>query len=172
MAGTINPEDAIGAMKSLIESDLAAKLDSLDTTYSATGDEVLDDVSKVFLAPQERIAKGDLPAVILYADGTTNELQEYGERGHWHHAVSCLVVLRNNSRTASLAPDELLAVKVQRTVRGIAELFDANRRLVVSSVQHADDLMLEASQYYEVGDLGDSEVEQAAVMQFIVKVSA
>ena len=168
MAGTINPEDACGAIKAIIAADLPAKLDALDTEYGATGDEVLDDVAKVWLAPQERHQQ--VPALTVVAAETEWD-QEMGEKeAVYQHRLVAELVMRGNSRTATLAPEELLTVKLQRTVRGIVEVLEAKRRLTVSGTNNADYLALEGASYSELDATGPA-IEKRAELSFLVLVS-
>jgi|GEM_PF-5257793 len=170
MAGTINPEDAVGAMKSIIEADLPAKLDSLDTEYGATGAEVLDDIAKVWLAPQERHQVSNIPALTIAAAETEWDQERGEQEAIYQHRIVAELLLRGNDRTASYAPEELLTVKIQRAVRGIIETLEAKRRLTVSSVNHADYLALEGVAYSEL-DASGAQIEKRAEMSFLVLVS-
>lgn len=168
MAGTVNADDACQAIKDIIEADSGAILDAIDTAYSATGAEVLDDIAKVWLAPQERHQQ--LPALTVVAAETEWD-QEAGEKeGIYQHRIVLELVLRGNNRTTDYAPEELLTVKIQRTVRGLVETLEAKRRLTVSGTNHADYLAFESVAYSEL-DASGAQIEKRAEMSFLVLVS-
>ena len=170
MAGTINPEDALVAIKTILAADLPAMLNTLDTEYSATGDEVLADVAKYWFAPQERYQGQDVPALLLVAVETEWDQERGEQEAVYQHRLALELTLRGNSRTATYAPDELLTVKLQRTVRGIIETLEAKRQLTVSSAKNADYIAFEGAAYSEI-DASESHIEKRAEMTFIVLVT-
>jgi hypothetical protein len=170
MAGTINPEDAVGAMKSIIEADLPAKLDSLDTEYGATGAEVLDDIAKVWLAPQERHQVSNIPALTIAAAETEWDQERGEQEAIYQHRIVAELLLRGNDRTTDYAPEELLTVKLQRTVRGLIETLEAKRHLTVSGSKNADYIAFEGVAYSEL-DASQGAVEKRAELSFLVLVS-
>ena len=171
MAGNRSSEGVITAIKTILTADLPAKLDLLDTEYGATGDEVLADIAKVWLAPQERHQAQNVPALVLVAVGT-EWLQEYGSEGVYQHSIAMELILRGNSRTTTLAPEELLTVKLQRTVRGIVETLEAKRQLTVSSTNNCDFIAYEGVAYSELFDTDESPLEKRAEVNFLVQISA
>lgn len=170
MAGTRNPEDAITAIKTILEADLPAKLDALDTEYSATGDEVLADVAKIWLAPQERYQGSDLPALVVVAAETRWDREMGQQEAIYEHDIAMELTLRGNSRTATLAPEELLTVKLQRTVRGIVEVLENKRQLTVSSTANADYIAFEGAAFSEL-DASGGQIEKRAEVNFLALVS-
>jgi hypothetical protein len=172
VAGTRNPEDAITAIKTIIEADLAAILDSIDTEMSATGDEVLDDIAKVWLAPQERHQGQRLPALTVMAIETTWDREHGEQEAIYTHEIGIELVMRGKARTSSLSPAELLTVKTERTVRGIIETLEAKRRLTVSSAANADYLAFTGAAYSELFEVDEPSIEKRAELRFLVQVSA
>lgn len=171
MAGTINPGDTCAAIKTIIEADLAAILDSLDTEHSATGAEVLDDIAKVWLAPQARHQASNLPALGVFAAGTRWR-QDLGEQeAVYVHTIVLEVLLRGNDRTSDYAPEELLTVKLERTVRGIIETLEAKRQLTISAADNCDYLAFERASFGETVEADESRIEKRAEMSFLVRVS-
>jgi len=170
MAGTRNPEGVITAMKAILEADTGAKFDALDTEHSASGSEVLADIGKVWLAPQERFQGQDLPALVIVASGT-EWLQDFGSEGVYNHTIAMEVVLRGNSRTSAYAPEELLTIKLQRMVRGIIEVLENKRQLTVSSVNYCDFLAFIGVAYSELFDTDDNPMEKRAEIDFLAQIS-
>ncbi len=170
MAGTINADDACKAIKDIIEADSAAVFDTIDTEFSATGDEVLDDIAKVWLAPQERHQESNVPALTVVASEVEWD-QELGEKeAVYQHRIAVELLLRGNARTSDYAPEELLTVKIQRTVRGIVETLEAKRQLTVSATKHADYLAFEGAAFSEL-DASGNHLEKRAELSFLVLVS-
>ena len=173
MAGTRNPEDAITAIKAILEADLPAKLNSIDTEMSASGDEVLDDVAKWWLAPQERHQGQNIPAGTVVAVETVWQREFGDQEAVYEHEIGIEVILRGKGRTATHAPDELLTVKSERTVRGIIETLEAKRQLTVSSTANADYTAFLSAAYSELFEADDkSSIEKRAELRFAVLVSA
>lgn len=170
MAGTINPEDAIGAMKTIVEADLPAVLDALDTEYGATGSEVLDDVAKVWLAPQRQHQASHIPALTIVAAETEWDQERGEQEAIYQHRIVAELLLRGNDRTSDYAPEELLTVKLQRTVRGLIETLEAKRYLTVSGSKNADYLALEGVAYSEL-DASQGALDKRAELSFLVLVS-
>jgi hypothetical protein len=171
VAGTRNPEDVIAAMKTIIEASLPANLDLLDTEYSATGVEVLDDLVKVWLAPQERHQQQNLPCLTLMAVETEWDQERGQQEAVYQHRIAGELILRGNARTVSLAPEELLTAKLQRTVRGIVETLEATRQLTVSGAKKCDYIAFESAAYSETIDADDNRLEKRAEVSFLCLVS-
>ena len=174
MAGTINPGDAITAMKTILEADLAAILSSIDTEHSATGNEVLVDLNKIWRAPQKQIAAGDVPALVVVTSRTVPDREKSTDSElHFDHLLRVMLILRGNETIAGFTPTELLNLKIERTVRGIHEVFKAKPRLTISSVDKCDRILFGDVVYSAFGGGGEGQtLEKRAELDFIVHTSA
>lgn len=164
MAGTVNPGDAIAALDTILAADMGVKLDALDTEYSATGNEVLLDISKVWLAPQERYQ--EVPAIALIATDITR-LEDIGHNIYEINIVT-EVIWRSNDATAALSSGELVIQQLQRYVRAVHEVVLAKRTLHDGSQVNADFVYLDRADY---GPLRLPSLEKRAEMDFRIRVS-
>ena len=143
MAGTINPEDAVNGIVSVLGASLPAKLDTLDTAY--TDAVVLEDIAAYLRAPQERYEV--YPCAVIVARGSTRP-DEFRNESIWWISLEMQVYIVGNESLAAyqgvtLIPQELVTIRLQRTLRGIQEVLEANTHLPVSGVHYADHVKIE-----------------------------
>ena len=174
MAGTINPGDAITALDTIIAADHGAIFDAIDTEHSATGAEVLDDIEKIWTAPQvDGYAAGDIPALVLvsFSSALNTDISTYAEL-HFEHVIQGLLIVRGNDRITGYAPNELLNLKLERMVRGLIEVVQAKPRLTISAVDKCDQCIITSVRYSSVGETDSNQLEKRARMDFEVHTSA
>jgi len=167
MAGDINPEGAIDAIKTILTSDMAAKITALDTEYSASGNEALDAIDKIWIAPQMRYQ--EVPAVVIVALSSRRR-EDLGSEDIYQHDIALELILRSSSKTSTLKSAELLTIKLQRTLRAITEVLEAKRKLTVSAVEKCDHLRFRDTELSELVE-DDNIFEKRGQMTFEVFVS-
>jgi hypothetical protein len=124
MAGTLNAEDAIAAWIALLKVDLPTKFDALDTTYSATGNEVLADIPAANYLHASREAYGNGSYLVLEGVGIEHAAVD-GDKHVFQHRLLMEIILRESGKDSGGGdPGELLTKKIGRIVRGILELYD------------------------------------------------
>ena len=166
MAGSINPEGACGAIKAILTSDLPAKLDLLDTEYNDAV--VLEDVAAYWLAPQARY---DLyPAVVIVIRSSDIPEDLRNQMIQWHQ-IEVQVLLAGNDVNATLTtPGEMLAARLQRTVRGIQEVLKAKQQLTITAVDYCDHQILTGIDYSDFFDV-EQGMRRDARLMYAVMVS-
>jgi hypothetical protein len=167
MAGTINPEDCIAAIKTIIEADEGAKWSALTTEYTSTGPLVLADIEKIWTAPQERYP--DKTSLVIVAV-TTERAEEYGENNIYLHTLAFEVLERNNEEQSPFSSGEVLTKRIHRRVRGIHEILEAKRTLDDGSAVNADGLDFGPVAYSELDATGTL-LEKRAEMSLTVLVA-
>lgn len=129
----LDPGKIRDAIKTLLEDDLPAQFDLIDTAY---GDGItLRDLDKIHMARMR--AYPDYPCGVIYPSGQGgDEDQEAGFllREHTIHTVfyEC-----TNEATTTLLPDELMQKRLERTVVAAMILLDANRTLSITGITNA-----------------------------------
>lgn len=165
MAGSINPEGAINAIRSILIADLPAKLNTLDAEYN--DGIVLDDPVDYWRAPIERY--DNYPACVIVARGS-NRPDEYRNDTIQFHELEIQVLLAGNEATAALLPYELLTVRLQRTIRAIQEVLEAKTHLTVSANDNADHLLVTQIDYSDFFPV-ESRMRRDARMIVLVLIS-
>jgi len=147
MAGTINPEDAINGVISVLGASLPAKLDTLDTAY--TDAVVLDDIAAYYRAPQERYEA--YPCAIFVARRSYRPDEFRNENIWWIEIEGQVYIVGNETlagyQSVTLLPQELVTVRLQRTMRGIQEVLEANSHLPISGTHYADHTLVDSVEY-------------------------
>mgnify|MGYP001596051600 CR=1 FL=1 len=147
MAGTINPEDAVNGVISVLGASLPAQLDALDTAY--TDSVVLADVAAYLRAPQEEYP--DMPCAVVVARSAQRP-EEFRNENIWWVELEIQVYLVGHETLASyqgvtLTPQELVAIRLSRTMRAVEEVLEANTHLPISGVHYADHVLVASVEY-------------------------
>jgi len=147
MAGTINPEDAVNGVISVLGASLPAKLDSLDAIY--TDAVVLEDIAYYFRAPQVQYVT--MPCAVVVARSAQRP-EEFGNENIWWIELEIQVYLVGNETLAAyqgvtLTPQEMVAIRLSRTMRGVEEVLEANAHLPISGVHYAEHVKVISVEY-------------------------
>lgn len=137
MAGEYDATPVVQAVQSILQDDLPAYLDAIDTAY---GDDItLDDLAEVRVAPVDDIE--DFPGSVVDAPESRERL-DLEKDGIWSHDISIFLVFVGDVGTAAdadpagLYPTEVLNVRCNRTISAVIECLKANTTLTVDSVEH------------------------------------
>lgn len=137
-----NPEWAISGVISILQNQLPAKLDALDTKHN--DDIILRDVVKYYRAP---LATFDaLPAVVVVSTDT-EYLDEYRNNELRSHNLRLEVYEESHEYLNDLLPQEVLAARLSRTVTGIHRVLVENEQLIVDAVARACHMLIEGIEY-------------------------
>lgn len=163
-----NPEEQITALVSMLEDDLPAYLDAIDAEY---GDAiVLDDLARVYFAPMERYDK--LPAAVVAAD-LTQYPDEYRSDTIRQQILQIQVHIETNERLTiggrELIPQEVVAIRLYRTMTAIHQMILANPKLEVSGTQYASYTLISEIAYSAFGEY-DRGAFRFAVMALLVHI--
>ena len=142
MSGILDPGGVIDALFSVLQANLAAKFNVLDTEY---GDSiVLNDV-----------ASTDYWRAFL---------------GNYD-SFPCIVAVTEVEAVDSLLPPEVAVVRVQRSLRAIQEVIVANQTLTVSAVDKAMFCGIDGIAYGAVEDTPDSQFIYAGTLNLQITVN-
>ena len=166
MTGTVNPEDAMVALKTIIEADDAAKFVALDALYADSI--VLDDIAKTWLATQ--VAHQEVPALVIVCPAT-RRLDEFGNNDIYEHDLVLEVTLRGNDTAVGFTGAEVLTKRLHRTVRGLHEIVEAKKQLTVDTTANADYVLFGDVSFSDVDDSDSNALQKSAVIDLTVRVS-
>lgn len=173
MAGSKDATEVYQRLKTVIQSDLPAKLDALDAEYD--DDIVLEDIAEIRSAPVRR--HETFPALVLAATNT-NKPDRTRSNDIWVHRFQGLLIVIGDQGTASggdpagLMPTEVLVFRSSRTMRGLVEVLEAKPSLTISGTDHCDQIWIDDIDYAEI--IGPSEEDmfrKDALLSFRVMVS-
>ena len=151
MAGSIDTTVTAQKIEAVLDAGLATKFNAIDTEH---GDSItLADVAETVLSP---VAAHELfPAMVIYATGSDRDHDAESYDIWVHSFVIQFIVVGDTGHAsgdtpANLKPPEVLVFRLNRSVRGIIEVLEANRSLTVSSVDNADTLYVDGVDYSDV----------------------
>jgi len=163
MAGSPNSENAVTAIKSILGSDLAAKLDALDTAYG--DDIVLEDPVDYW---EQTLPQYDAFPCVVVVCRNTAWIPEQGPYDVHHHQIEIDVVTTDRyAGTESLKPQEELTRRLNRTAEAIVNtLFAsaASKKLTVSGTAHADRLYYVSTDRIQLRGFDDPDLQ---IMGFV-----
>ena len=168
MAGTINPEDAINGIISVLGADLPAKLNTLDTEY--TDSIVLDDVAKFYRAPLERYDVYPCAVVVCRRVARPESL---ANESIWYLQIEIQVMVVGNATLAAyqsvtLLPQELVAIRLSRTCRGIEEVLNSNPHIPISATHYAEHIRVENVEYSDFTQEGGGFLRAAQILTEVI----
>ena len=132
MASSFDPGLAAEAVISLLSSNLAAKLDTLDTEY---GDITLRDIAAFYRAMPG--TPNVYPCISVYASGRQETEGQYATFNLRGHLLECRIWEVAMDATSTLLPVEVLQKRLERTVRACEEVLHENRGLTVTGTNKA-----------------------------------
>lgn len=168
MSGILDPGGVIDALFSVLQANLAAKFNVLDTEY---GDSiVLNDVAstdywRAFLGNYD-----SFPCIVAVTEVTIPEDQA---AAFWiqTHTVALSFYETSIEAVDSLLPPEVAVVRVQRSLRAIQEVIVANQTLTVSAVDKAMFCGIDGIAYGAVEDTPDSQFIYAGTLNLQITVN-
>lgn len=168
MAGTINPEDAVNGIISVLKAALPAKLDTLDAAY--TDAVVLDDIVSFYRAPLERY---DVYPCVVVVCRRASRPPEWSNENIWYLQIEIQVMLVGNATLASyqsvtLLPQELVAIRLSRTCRGIEEVLEANPHVPISSTHYAEHVRVVSTEYSDFSAEGGTFLRAAQIITEVI----
>ena len=158
MAGTINPQDSANAIITVLNSDMSAKLNALDSEYD--DGIILDDVDNFWRAPQEVYPS----KVNIVVAPTSSEVVNSPEQRQLH-SITVEVIVTGNQSSSTYSGTELITIRLWRTFRAVQECI--NKSTLSSKVDQSYVNNLDAS---EIGTDG-SRFEQRAEIQMTIHTS-
>ena len=158
MAGTINPQDSANAIITVLNSDMSAKLNALDSEYD--DGIILDDVDNFWRAPQEVYPS----KVNIVVAPTSSEVVNSPEQRQLH-SITVEVIVTGNQSSSTYSGTELITIRLWRTCRAVQECI--NKSTLSNNVDQCYVNTLDAS---EIGTDG-SRFEQRAEIQMTIYTS-
>jgi hypothetical protein len=166
MAGDQNPEIAVEAVISILTASLPAALDAIDTAMADTI--TLRDLARYYRAPLQDYDA--LPCAVVMCS-STDYLDPLRREAVRAHELQLQVYEECHEATTTKMPQEVLAARLERTMKGIDTVLAANPTLTVASVEKADHCMITGVQYSNFVDRGGRGVFRGALMSLRVYFS-
>ena len=166
MTVSLNPEDVVTATIDVLQNNLPAALDAIDSIYSAGGAFVLDDIANADYHRAPRINYEKTPALILVFDGLVRR-EDLGNENMWSVGIAMELILRTTRKATGHEPAELINVKLTRSMSGIFNVLLANRRLPVSGVNQVAGIHSYEANMSELDGTTKTRFEQRILIEFI-----
>jgi len=150
MGGTLNPGDAVTAIKTIVTSDYATKLAAVTALYSDSV--TLEDIGGIYRAFFERFPVSPWLVVIPMGTGYDYDQADHagGLPGLRYHDIQFHLGLWGNHQTTAYSPSEYLEVKIERQMLALENTLSAKPKLTISSVDHAARLFIQDVEYVDV----------------------
>lgn len=179
MAGSEDIQDTKSAIRKLISASLGAQLDAIDT---ANGDEItLDDIATIRFSPSEEHEKYPAITILASSGEKPDEMREVGEGGIWLHSIDLFVEIVGSSGliwtdpfsdSLTLLPQEVIEIRMARTIEALINLFEANHSgITISGTKYTEALFVDSFTLGEVEGGGDNPYLQQAILSIRVFVS-
>lgn len=183
MAGSQNPENAINAIISLMNSSLATEMAVIDALWYGNDTISLETPAEYLRGPKR--AYPDYPVIIVEADDSNIPNRYRGENvqavqfGYniQFHSLQVGVIIRSREQvtyqSTTLQPSEVVNIRMARTMHAIQNLLEKNDKLLVSSTQNCDKMHVERIRYpFVAGVPNQSDLfEKQGTMDLLVMIS-
>ena len=158
MAGTINPQDSANSIITVLNSGMAAKLGSLDSSYN--DGITLDTVDAYWRAPQEHYP-GKVNIVVVATSTETINSPDQRETNY----ISIELIVTGSQSSSTYSGTEMITIRLWRTCRAVQELL--NKTTLSTAVDQCYIDRIDAS---EIGADG-TQFEQRAEIQLFTYTS-
>ncbi len=148
--GTINPGDAVNALRTIINSDYATYRAAAAALYSDSV--VLEDIGGIYRAFFDRFPVQPWLVIIPIGSGYDYEQADHvgGLPGLRYHDIQLHLGLWGNNQTTAYTPQEYLELKMERQMLALENTLTAKPKLTISGTDNAARLFIDDVEYVDV----------------------
>jgi len=168
MSASLDPGPVRDALIALISANQTAKFNALDTEYDDSI--TLDDIASDNIHKALMDVYPGYPAAVLFPE-RNEPSDDYSGFQNRRHSFQVRVFIVSNEAVDGNRPPEVMEIRLERTMRGITEVFDENRTLSVTNLNQASIDVIGTIDYldFDVTDTGRYRRSAVLPVEVLVK---